>query len=145
MEQINIFDCLYPSYKINKPIRLIELFAGVGSQAMALKTIGYPYELYKTSDWEVHAVASYKAIHHEKDNKDYSVEIKAQDLPQALYNIGISNDGKNPMTLQQIERKGEKWQRQTYKQAGNSIVKNVLVAIISQLIPGKENIYKSKE
>lgn len=34
---------------------------------------------------------------------------------------------------------------QLYKQAGNSIVKNVLVAIISQLIPGKENIYKSKE
>ena len=31
---------------------------------------------------------------------------------------------------------------QLYKQAGNSIVKNVLVAIISQLIPNKENIYK---
>lgn len=31
---------------------------------------------------------------------------------------------------------------QLYKQAGNSIVKNVLVAIIGQMIPGKENIYK---
>ena len=39
MEQINIFDCLYPSYKINKPIRLIELFAGVGSQAMTVKIL----------------------------------------------------------------------------------------------------------
>lgn len=31
---------------------------------------------------------------------------------------------------------------QLYKQAGNSIVKNVLMAILGQLIPGKEDIYK---
>lgn len=31
---------------------------------------------------------------------------------------------------------------QLYKQAGNSIVKNVLVAILGQMIPGKENVYK---
>ncbi len=32
---------------------------------------------------------------------------------------------------------------QLYKQAGNSIVKNVLVAVFGQMIPGKENIYKN--
>lgn len=31
---------------------------------------------------------------------------------------------------------------QLYKQAENSIVENVLVAILGQLIPGKENVYK---
>lgn len=31
---------------------------------------------------------------------------------------------------------------QLYKQAGNSIVENVLVAIFGQMIPGKENVYK---
>lgn len=31
---------------------------------------------------------------------------------------------------------------QLYKQAGNSIVKNVLVAIFGQMIDGKENVYK---
>ena len=31
---------------------------------------------------------------------------------------------------------------QLYKQAGNSIIKNVLVAILGQMIPGKENVYK---
>lgn len=31
---------------------------------------------------------------------------------------------------------------QLYKQAVNSIVKNVLIAIFGQMIPGKENIYK---
>lgn len=34
---------------------------------------------------------------------------------------------------------------QLYKQAGNSIVKNVLVAIFGQMIPGKENVYKELE
>lgn len=31
---------------------------------------------------------------------------------------------------------------QLYKQAGNSICRNVLVAILGQMIPGKENVYK---
>lgn len=31
---------------------------------------------------------------------------------------------------------------QLYRQAGNSIVVNVLVAILGQLLPGKENVYK---
>lgn len=31
---------------------------------------------------------------------------------------------------------------QLYKQAGNSIVRNVLVAILGQMIPGKENVYR---
>lgn len=30
------FDSLKPKYKITKPIRLIELFAGIGAQAKAL-------------------------------------------------------------------------------------------------------------
>lgn len=34
---------------------------------------------------------------------------------------------------------------QLYKQAGNSIVENILVAIIGQMIPGKENAYKRLE
>lgn len=33
---------------------------------------------------------------------------------------------------------------QLYKQAGNSIVRNVLVAIFGQMIPGKEEVYKEK-
>lgn len=34
---------------------------------------------------------------------------------------------------------------QLYKQAGNSIVKNVLLAILGQMIPGKEDVYKKLE
>lgn len=38
MTQIS-FDSLKPTYQITKPIRLIELFAGIGAQAKALEDL----------------------------------------------------------------------------------------------------------
>ena len=45
--QLSIFDLTLPTFKIDKPIRLIELFAGVGSQAMALRDLGADFEHYR--------------------------------------------------------------------------------------------------
>ena len=44
MDQISMFDLMYPTFKTDNPVRLIELFAGVGSQAMALRNLGVPFE-----------------------------------------------------------------------------------------------------
>lgn len=57
------FDSLKEPYKITKPIRLIELFGGVGSQAMAIKRLGVGYEHYRLCEFDRFAVASYNAIH----------------------------------------------------------------------------------
>lgn len=48
---------------IDKKIRLIELFAGVGSQAMALRNIGADFEHYRVVEFDKYAVKSYNAIH----------------------------------------------------------------------------------
>lgn len=61
MKEQLLFDL--PKYSINKPIRLIELFGGVGSQAMALRDIGADFEHYKLVEFDKYAVASYNAIH----------------------------------------------------------------------------------
>ena len=61
--QLNVFDYLERPYKITNPIRLIELFAGVGSQAMALKAIGAKFEHWKVVEFDKYAIASYNAIH----------------------------------------------------------------------------------
>ena len=53
----------YDSYKIRNHIRLIELFAGVGSQAMALRDIGADFEHYRVVEFDKYAVKSYNAIH----------------------------------------------------------------------------------
>ena len=61
--QMSIFDFTREPISITKPIRLIELFAGYGSQAMALKRIGAKFEHYRVVEFDKYAIASYNAIH----------------------------------------------------------------------------------
>ena len=61
--QMSIFDMISKPFSIDKPIRLIELFAGVGSQAMALRNIGADFEHYRVVEFDKYAIASYNAIH----------------------------------------------------------------------------------
>ena len=53
----------FEQIKITKPIRLIELFAGVGAQAMALRDIGATFEHYRVCEFDKYAIQSYNAIH----------------------------------------------------------------------------------
>ena len=61
--QLSMFDLTMEEFKITKPIRLIELFAGVGSQAMALRYLGADFEHYRVVEFDKYAIASYNAIH----------------------------------------------------------------------------------
>lgn len=61
--QISMHDVTLPKFKINKTIKFVELFAGIGSQAMALKNIGADFEHYKVVEFDKYAIASYNAIH----------------------------------------------------------------------------------
>lgn len=63
MEQLSIFDMMYDEVKIDKKIRLIELFAGVGSQAMALRDLGVDFESYRVIEFDKYAINAYNAIH----------------------------------------------------------------------------------
>lgn len=69
-----------PKFKITKPIRLIELFAGIGSQAMALRDIGADFEHYRVVEFDKYAIKSYNAIH----STDFPTmdirEVKGEDL-----------------------------------------------------------------
>lgn len=62
-EQLDIFDMTLPKFQIDRPVRLIELFAGIGSQAMALRDLGVDFEHYRVVEFDRFAVASYNAIH----------------------------------------------------------------------------------
>lgn len=56
-----LFD--FPKFQITNKIRLIELFGGIGSQAMALRDIGADFEHYRLVEFDKYAVQSYNAIH----------------------------------------------------------------------------------
>lgn len=102
--QTNIFDFMMNEVSVNKPLRLIELFGGYGSQAMALKRIGAKYEHWKLSEWQVNADKSYNVLHNTKDFKDYSKGKSREYLVRKLYKKGISSDGSVPLSYKQISK-----------------------------------------
>lgn len=77
---MTIFDVMYPVFKINKPIRLIELFAGIGSQAMALRDLDVDFEHYRVVEFDRFAIESYNAIHCTNFETMDITRISGQDL-----------------------------------------------------------------
>ena len=126
IKHYSIFDYIYEPYKIIKPIRLIELFAGYGSQALALKYLVVKFEHWKICEWAIKSIQAYKDIHFESDNVDYSQNILKDNIINHLYQLGISSDYNTPMTYEQIKRLGEKQLRTIYN---NIIATNNLVNI----------------
>ena len=78
--QMSIFDFMTDKSKIDNKIRLIELFAGVGSQAMALRNIGADFEHYRVVEFDKYAMASYNAIHGTAFEPSDIREVKGGDL-----------------------------------------------------------------
>ena len=59
----SLFDNLENRFKLDKPVRLIELFAGIGAQAKALENLGVNFEHYRVCEIDKYAIASYNAVH----------------------------------------------------------------------------------
>lgn len=112
MEQLDIFGIMYDKYTF-KDINLIELFAGYGSQALALKYLGVKFKHHKIVEWATKSIQAYNEMHFQ-DNTDYSKEMTDIDVLEFLVDKGISMDYNQPMTREQIKRKGVEWQRKVY-------------------------------
>ena len=103
---MNIYDFLYEKYKPKKNIRLIEFFAGYGSQALALKYLGIEFEHWKTCEWAIKSIQAYKDIHF--TNKTYDSNLTKEEYVDYLFSKGISSNYNEPMTYEQIKRMKEK-------------------------------------
>ena len=77
---MTLFDLYREQVNIDKPIRLIEAFAGYGSQAMALRNIGAEFETYRMYEIDKYAVASYNAVHGTNFEPTDICEVKGIDL-----------------------------------------------------------------
>lgn len=62
-EQFSLFDYIRQPFSVDKPIRLIETFAGYGSQSMALERLGVPFEHYRVIEFDKYAIDSYNEVH----------------------------------------------------------------------------------
>lgn len=132
MNQISLFDGTMP-LKIDKPLRLIECFAGYGSQALSLKYLGAEFEHWKIAEWAVKSIQAYKDMHFPDDNTDYSAEYSKEWLIDYLQEKGISADYNKPMTREQIARMGEGKIRTVYN---NIIATHNLVSVTN--VKGKD-------
>ena len=109
-KQIDIFECLFETYKIKKQIRLIEFFAGYGSQALALKYLGVNFEHWKICEWAIKSIIAYADLHRDelKDyGKDFSKDLTKERVAKELFNYGVSDDYNTPATFEQLMRMSE--------------------------------------
>lgn len=112
MENMTIFDLMYEKYKITKPVRLIELFSGYGSQALALKYLDVNFEHWKTCEWAIKSIQAYKDIHF--TDEIYNSNLTKEEYVNYLYKKGISSNYNEPMTYEQIKIMNEKQLKTIY-------------------------------
>lgn len=101
-----------------KPIRLIELFAGYGSQSLALKYLGIPYESYKICEWAIPSINAYKYIHYPDIALDSGKNFTKDYLVDKLFELGVSNDWNKPMKYDSLKRKGYDYLHEIYANIG---------------------------
>ena len=131
-EQFSMFDFIYDKFQIKNKIKLIEFFAGYGSQNLSLKYLGANYEHHRICEWATKSIQAYNDIH-VRDYTDYSQFLTFDEVLNYLFKKGISMNYNEPMTYDQIKRKGEQWCRTTYN---NIIATRNLVNI--QQVKGKD-------
>lgn len=128
--QMSLFDIINnrQEFKIDKPIRLIELFAGYGSQHFALEYLGANFESWKICEWAIKSIQAYKDAHFSEDATDYSKGLTREQVEDYLFNKGISSNYNDPMTLAQIKRLGEDKARTIYN---NIIATHNIVSVVN--------------
>lgn len=75
---MNLFS--FANYSTNKKIRLIELFAGMGTQAQALNRLGVDFEHHYVCEFDKYAIKVYNAIHGTNFATTDVTQIHAEDL-----------------------------------------------------------------
>jgi DNA (cytosine-5)-methyltransferase 1 len=97
----------------NKKLRVFEAFAGYGSQRMALRNIGIPFEIVGISEIEGEVIRSYAAIHtdflEQRKNINEKVSLDKEDLISYLEELNVPLDYKtfenraSKMKLEQLK------------------------------------------
>lgn len=110
-QQLTLWEYISQKRKITKPIRLIELFAGIGAQAKALEVLGVEFEHYKICEWAYNSYCGYNAIHI-KDKTDYSIGKSKEELIERVKGTSINYN--EPLTSDQLNKKSIDWLRNAY-------------------------------
>lgn len=130
-QQIDLFSSVNPYFKLKGEWKVIELFAGIGSQIKSLKLLEkaqgdnkeFTIKHYKICEWAFNSIVMYNLIHI-KDFTDYAKDMSKEELIQRVK--GISTDYNNPLTLEQLNKKPLSWLQEAYN---NIVATNNLIDI----------------
>ena len=82
---------------MKKTYNLVELFSGIGSQAKALKNLGFDINTVGTCEWDIQALCAYDAIHNATTIPGHIIALSKDEIFEKICNYTLSNDGKQPM------------------------------------------------
>ena len=88
---------------MNQICRIVELFSGIGSQAKALKNLGYQINTLGTCEWDLHAFIAYDAIHNSFEISEDIANMKKEDILNKLVEYTLSNSGKDKMDFNTLK------------------------------------------
>lgn len=137
-EQLDLFGQSYPQIKITKPIRLIELFGGIGAQAKALERLGADFERWRLVEWAIPSIKAYASIHEGWRGDDGSADGMGKDELVA-FTSGVSQNYSEPLSDERRARMGVKALREL---ASAMKACRDLVPDVSRVRPGDLRIEK---
>ena len=99
---------------MNQTCNIVELFSGIGSQAKALKNLGYTINTLGTCEWDLHAFIAYDAIHNSAELPEDVAQMKKEDILKKLSVYTLSNNGKEKMEHKTLKTYSEDTLRRVY-------------------------------
>lgn len=87
---------------MNQQCNIVELFSGIGSQAKALKNLGYEVNTLGTCEWDLHAFVAYDAIHESTELPNDIATMSKEDILEILSGYTLSNSGKEKMEFKTL-------------------------------------------
>lgn len=87
---------------MNQQCNIVELFSGIGSQAKALKNLGYEVNTLGTCEWDLHAFVAYDAIHESAELPNDIATMSKEDILEILSGYTLSNSGKEKMEFKTL-------------------------------------------
>ena len=82
--------------------KVVELFSGIGSQARALRNLGFSEEVVGTCEWDIHAIIAYDLIHNSPDVPADILLLKMEELLEKLKCYTFSNSGKEALDFESL-------------------------------------------
>lgn len=108
--QLDLFCDSDNLYKITKPIRLIEFFAGVGFQRMGIQKVFPNLESWHCCEWAIPSIIAYDAVHTNYDdpgikaNESLVNSQTKEEIVNTLFRLGVSKDYNVPATEKELNR-----------------------------------------